>query len=109
VNRTDLAAVWPPTDAVAKLAGHAPLRPTKAIRQKCLDCCGGQAIEVRLCEATNCALWPFRAGVHPYTKFRSQETDSEALVSEGTPTPENPPSSPSGLLRASGGRSGEGN
>jgi len=33
-----------------------------AIRAKCLDCCGFQAVEVRLCTAVHCPLWPFRMG-----------------------------------------------
>ena len=35
-------------------------KPMQAIRQKCLDCCCGNASEVRKCVATDCALWPFR-------------------------------------------------
>ena len=38
------------------------LTRSKAIRQKCLDCCCGQANEVRMCTATNCPLWSFRLG-----------------------------------------------
>lgn len=34
----------------------------KAIRMKCLDCCCGQAAEVRKCPSTLCALWRFRMG-----------------------------------------------
>ena len=35
---------------------------SKAIRLKCLDCCAGQAAEVRKCPAENCPLWRFRMG-----------------------------------------------
>ena len=66
-SRTAMAAVWPPTAAIAKQAGHEPKSPMKAIREKCLDCSGGQPSEIRRCEAVGCALWPFRAGKHPYT------------------------------------------
>lgn len=34
----------------------------KAIRLKCLDCCCGQAAEVRRCEITDCPLWRYRMG-----------------------------------------------
>ena len=34
----------------------------KAIRLKCIDCCAGQASEVRKCPSTLCALWRFRMG-----------------------------------------------
>ena len=41
------------------------LTPLKAIRAKCLDCCGGQAYEVRLCTVEKCALHPYRMGHRP--------------------------------------------
>src|SRR5262245_50633995 len=44
--------------------------PLKAIREKCLDCCCGNAAEVRKCVATDCALWPFRMGKNPFHKKR---------------------------------------
>ena len=39
--------------------------PIKAIRQKCLDCCNGQFIEVRECPITECALYEYRMGHRP--------------------------------------------
>lgn len=50
--------------------------PVKAIRDKCLDCCAGQAEEVRLCHLERCALWPFRFGKNPFRK-RVELTDEE--------------------------------
>ena len=41
------------------------MTPMKAIRAKCLDCCCGQANEVKLCPVESCALWPFRFGHNP--------------------------------------------
>ena len=41
------------------------LPPVKAMRAKCLDCCCGQAKEVRNCPATDCPLWPYRMGKNP--------------------------------------------
>lgn len=38
------------------------LTRSKAIRQKCLDCCCGQAHEVKKCTLTNCPLWNYRLG-----------------------------------------------
>lgn len=38
----------------------AKLTPMRAIRAKCLDCCCGQVVEVRLCAAENCPLWENR-------------------------------------------------
>ena len=43
----------------------AGLTPMKAIRAKCLDCCCGQANEVRLCTATQCPLYEYRSGHNP--------------------------------------------
>ena len=41
------------------------LTPIKAIRAKCLDCCCGQADEVKLCPCVNCSLWVYRFGHNP--------------------------------------------
>lgn len=45
--------------------GHPP-SPIKAIRAKCLDCCGGSESEARKCTALNCPLWPLRMGRNLY-------------------------------------------
>lgn len=37
----------------------------KAIRAKCMDCCGDSYSEVRKCTATLCPLWPLRMGSMP--------------------------------------------
>src|SRR6476620_12574415 len=66
MTRTELAAIWPPTASAAREAGHKPQSPLQAIREKCRDCSCYQLNEIRLCEAVNCALWPFRAGKHPW-------------------------------------------
>jgi hypothetical protein len=42
--------------------------PLRAIRAKCIDCCCGNAAEVRKCVATDCALWPFRLSANPFRK-----------------------------------------
>ena len=34
----------------------------EAIRHKCLDCCCGNAFEVRKCTVTTCALYRYRMG-----------------------------------------------
>ncbi len=41
------------------------LTPMKAIRLKCLDCCCGQKLEVKLCPSVDCPLHPFRMGHRP--------------------------------------------
>lgn len=54
--------------------------PMKAIRAKCLDCCGDNAQEVRLCTAPNCALYPFRLGKNPYRKRSLTDEQRQALA-----------------------------
>lgn len=54
------------------------MTPLKSIRLRCLDCCGYQAKEVRLCSCTDCALWPFRFGRNPNV----QMTDARRLALE---------------------------
>ena len=39
--------------------------PLRSIREKCIDCCGGNKAEVARCEIQSCALWPFRMGRNP--------------------------------------------
>jgi hypothetical protein len=39
--------------------------PLRSIREKCIDCCGGNKAEVARCEIQACALWPFRMGRNP--------------------------------------------
>ena len=51
--------------------------PLKAIRRKCLDCCGSSK-SVRFCtldgiHSTKCDLWPFRFGKRPSTIRKGSE------------------------------------
>ena len=48
--------------------------PIKAIRAKCLWCCGDSSNEVKLCNIQSCVLWEFRLGKNPYhTRDLSEE------------------------------------
>jgi len=49
--------------------------PVKAIRARCLDCCCGDASEVRKCVSTDCASWPFRIGTNPFRKKMQLSAD----------------------------------
>ena len=51
------------------------MTPIKAIRAKCMDCCCGQAKEVRLCVCKNCPLYPYRMGHRPKPDTDAPETD----------------------------------
>lgn len=53
----------------------AKLTPMRAIRAKCLDCCCGQAIEVRLCEAKTCPLHEYRMGHRPKEDKQVEEDE----------------------------------
>ena len=61
---------------------------SKAIRLKCLDCCAGQAAEVRKCPAESCPLWRFRMGkeendeLKPVRKNSKKSADFEYEDSE---------------------------
>ena len=88
--QTELASAWPPTAETSREAGHEPQSPLRAIRAKCLDCACYQIGEVRLCEATQCALWPFRAGRHPWHTLAQKAAgnppgfhEGEAFLNEG--------------------------
>lgn len=51
--------------------------PAKAIRAKCIDCCGGSLAEVKTCEICSCALHPFRMGKNPYRKKREMSDEQK--------------------------------
>lgn len=57
--------------------------PVKVIREKCLDCCCGQALEVKLCPCTNCPLYPFRMGKNPYRKKTKLTEEHKAKLQKG--------------------------
>ena len=47
-------------------------QPLKAIRAHCLECVGGSVVEVELCTAPACQLYPFRSGRNPFRKPPSE-------------------------------------
>lgn len=49
----------------------------KAIRLKCLDCCGGQSAEVRRCPAQDCPLWRYRMGREENDELKPIRKNSE--------------------------------
>lgn len=54
------------TPADLRALGHQPVSPLKVIRARCLDCCVGQAPEVRRCTSVRCPSWPLRMGTSPW-------------------------------------------
>lgn len=54
----------------------------KAIRAKCLDCCGEMPSVVRECEITACALHPYRMGSNPFRKKRELSDEQREALAE---------------------------
>ena len=67
----------------AKLAalGHNAMSPLKALRLRCIDCCAGSSLEVRLCTAVGCPAWPFRMGKNPWRSKAASNTGDVAPAS----------------------------
>ena len=51
-------------------AGHIKRPMLRVIREKCIDCSGGDRSEADKCTATACFLWPYRRGTDPFTARR---------------------------------------
>ena len=93
-----------PADLIA--LRHVAMSPLKALRLRCIDCCGGSASEVRMCVAVDCPAWPYRMATNPWRskrelsekqlaalasareKSRLLSGANENLETEGTSTPE---------------------
>jgi hypothetical protein len=60
------------------------LQPMKAIRAKCIECCGGYRSEVPKCQVTRCSLYALRMGHRPQAKPKGWSRDSryQSLASE---------------------------
>ena len=56
--------------------------PVKAIRMKCMDCCGGHRSEVDRCTIKDCALYPFRMGRNPFRAVREMTEEQKAAAVE---------------------------
>lgn len=56
----------------------------KAIRAKCLDCCGDQSLEVEYCTCKeNCSLYPYRFGKNPNITEETRQKRREAALKRG--------------------------
>lgn len=54
--------------------------PLKAIREKCLDCCGFKYSEVRKCRITDCPLWTYRMGKNPFHQRNMTDEQKQAAT-----------------------------
>lgn len=53
------------------------LTPLRAIRARCIDCCGGSYSEVRLCPCSDCPLFLYRLGKRPKSANTAVEKPKE--------------------------------
>ena len=56
----------------------------QAIRDKCINCCGGFVREVKRCTAYTCPLWRFRMG----TEIKESALDGSVGIDDCTPDPD---------------------
>ena len=56
--------------------------PLKAIRKKCIECCGFSPDEAAKCTCYTCALWDFRFGSNPYKQGRVLTEEEKEAVRE---------------------------
>lgn len=56
--------------------------PVKAIREKCIDCCGGSTLEVKECTAESCPIYPFRFGKNPFRQKRELTEEQKKAVGD---------------------------
>lgn len=54
----------------------------KAIKENCIECMGGQASEVKLCELEKCTLYKYRMGKDPDKKPRTLTDEQRAAAAE---------------------------
>jgi hypothetical protein len=66
------------TPAELATLGHSKQPSLAVIRAKCLDCCAGEASEVRKCVAISCSHWPYRMGTNPFARRELSEEDRQA-------------------------------
>lgn len=56
--------------------------PLDAIKEMCIDCCGGERSWVKECTSLNCALYEFRLGKNPYRKSREYTEEQKEELKE---------------------------
>jgi len=61
---------------------HRERNPLKALRERCLDCCCGNASEVRKCVSVECPSWPFRMGVNPFRQKLVLSAEQKEAMAE---------------------------
>lgn len=62
--------------------GHVKRPLIRVIRDKCSDCCGGDANEVDKCVSYDCALWAYRKGRNPQAFKREVTQEQREIAAE---------------------------
>ena len=55
--------------------------PMKAVKAKCIECCGGSIHEAKKCHINDCPLWNFRPGTRR-RQPRTMSAEQRQAVSE---------------------------
>ena len=61
---------------------HRAKNPLEAIRERCLDCCCQQPVEVRKCVSVDCPSWPYRMGTNPFRAKRILTADQKRALAD---------------------------
>ena len=56
--------------------------PVKAIREKCIECMGGQTYEVAKCTCERCPIYPFRLGKNPFRTAHAMSEEQKAIAAK---------------------------
>lgn len=56
--------------------------PVKAIREKCIECMGGQMNEVAKCTCERCPIYPFRLGKNPFRTAHTMSDEQKAIAAK---------------------------
>ena len=66
------------TAAELNALGHFQQPMLQICKAKCLDCCAGDASEVRKCPLSDCANWPYRMGTNPFARRTLTDEERQA-------------------------------
>ena len=67
------------TAAELRALGHAG-QILAAVRQNCVECCGGNQADVRRCRLAWCPMWPYRMGSNPFHRREVSDEQRAALA-----------------------------
>lgn len=56
--------------------------PVKAIKDFCIDCCGGSYSTVKNCPSVKCSLHPYRLGKNPFRQKREMTEEQRKAAAD---------------------------